>query len=421
MADKPSLGYLWSLPPSNAINYLSSKGYSLSFNYDEIQNESHHTAFTVAKVTRMDLLTDIHESLLDAQKKGTPFTQWKKEITSTLVKYGWYGDTTVINPKTGETKNIYVGSRRLKTIFDTNMQVAYSAGRHREMMELPDSDYWRYVTRDDKRVRPSHHLLHGMIRHRNDPIWKTIYPPNGWHCRCKVQAYSAEEITAREGWSITDAKTPIPEKFKVHPDWAYDVGAMSKYSTENVYWQKVSSTTCKEKNAKERTVLCPFADAVKAAYREDMQKNLPTQKQFESFIDRSLNTSIKRHEELRLGYLSFIKPLVPFLAELKPQSDLILADTGSIRNLRAKSDGSKEGKSLTVDEIKSLYEHINKPDEIYHDGDILLLWNLNEGTNKVVIKVNYQDKKRIYNAIYSGQKYKKEDIDRMMKDAKKLY
>ena len=246
MADNALLSATFSLPPANAIDYLSSKGYALSFNYDEIQHEAHHQAFTVAKVTRLDLLTDIHESLLDAQKKGTPFTQWKKEIAQTLVKYGWYGETTVTNPATGETKDIYVGSRRLKTIFDTNMQVAYSVGRHREMMELPDSVYWRYVTRDDNRVRDSHHLLHGMIRHRDDPFWKTNYPPNGWHCRCKVQAYSAEDIAAREGWSITDAKTPIPEGFKVHADWAYDVGSQGRFFDTN----KLTPCSGGEENAK---------------------------------------------------------------------------------------------------------------------------------------------------------------------------
>lgn len=420
MVDETLLYQSFSLPPKQAIDYLAQKGYALSFNYDEIMHEAHHTAFTVAKVTRLDLLTDIHQSLLDAMQKGTSFKEWKKNLTPTLVKHGWYGDTTVTNPKTAETKDIYVGSRRLRTIFDTNMQVAYSAGRHREMMELVDSVYWRYVTRDDGKVRHSHALLHGMIRHRDDPIWKKIYPLNDWHCRCKVQAFSIEDITKR-GWKITDQNTPLPDGFKVHPNWAYDIGAMSKYSAENAYWQKVTSITCKELNAKARTVLCPFADAVNAGYRNDMLQLLPTVEEWMLFVDRALDPSIKRHEELRLGYLSLIAPLAELLSEIKPQSDLILADTGSIRNLRAKSDGSKDGKVLTVEEIKSLHDRIHTPDEIYYDGDIVLVWDFNKGKNKVVIKVNYQDKNRIYNALYSGQKYKTEDIDRMMKDAKKVY
>lgn len=426
MADETLLYHSFSLPPKQAIDYLAQKGYALSFNYDEIMHESHHSAFTVAKVTRLDLLTDIHQSLIDAMQKGTPFKEWKKNLTPTLVKYGWYGDTSVTDPRTGESKDIYVGSRRLRTIFDTNMQVAYSAGRHREMMNLVDSVYWRYVTRDDGKVRHSHALLHGMIRHRDDPIWKTIYPLNDWHCRCKVQAFSIEDITSR-GWKITDQSTPLPDGFQVHPDWAYDVGAMSKYSAENAYWQKVSQITCKEPNAKVRTVLCPFADAVNAGYRDDMQKLLPTVEEWGSFVDRALDLSIKRHEEMRLGYLSLIASLSPFLAELKPQSDLILVDTGSIRNLKAKGNESVSKlkkpsetlkNTLSTEDIKALLPIINEPSEGYYDEKLILVYELSS-SSKLVIGVDVGDKKRIYNTLYSGQLYETEEGLRSSLEGKK--
>lgn len=429
MADETLLHHTFSLPPKKAIDYLSQKGYALSFNYDEIMHESHHTAFTVAKVTRLDLLTDIHKSLLDAMQNGTSFKDWKQNLTPTLVKYGWYGDTTVTDPRTGETKDIYVGSRRLRTIFDTNMQVAYSAGRHREMMDLVDSVYWRYVTRDDGKVRHSHALLHGMIRHRDDPVWKTIYPLNDWHCRCKVQAYSMEDITSR-GWKITDQSTPLPDGFQVHPDWAYDVGAMSKYSAENAYWQKVSSITCKEPNAKVRTVLCPFADAVNAGYRDDMRKLLPNAQEWSDFIDRALDTSIKRHEEMRLGYLSFIAPLASFLAELKPQSDLILADTGTVRNLKSKgAESVSKLKKHTEDikntfqteDIRTLIEKIDTPDAAYFDGKLILVYSLSDRA-KLVIGLDIGDKNRIYHTLYSGQLYEDDtSLELALRGKKKIF
>lgn len=420
----------FSLPPQKAIDYLSQKGYALSFNYDEIMHETHHKAFTVAKVTKLDLLTDIHQSLNDALAKGTPFNEWKKNLIPTLVKHGWYGETTVTDPRTGETKDIYVGSRRLKTIFDTNMQVSYSAGRYREMMELPDSVYWRYVTRDDSRVRHSHALLHGMIRHRDDPVWITNYPPNDWACRCKVRAYDKASIDAR-GWSITSESDPLPFGYDgPHKDWAYDVGATSRYGAEHAYWQKISSLTCKEPNAKVRTVLCPFADALNAGYRDDMRKLLPNAQEWSDFIDRALDTSIKRHEEMRLGYLSFIAPLASFLAELKPQSDLILADTGTVRNLKSKgAESISKLKKHTEDikntfqteDIRTLIEKIDTPDAAYFDGKLILVYSLSDRA-KLVIGLDIGDKNRIYHTLYSGQLYEDDtSLELALRGKKKIF
>ncbi|MFA6629802.1 MAG: phage minor head protein [Sulfuricurvum sp.] len=410
------LYHSFSLPPKRAIDYLSQKGYALSFNYDELMHEAHHKAFTVAKVTKLDLLSDIHQSLIDALQKGTPFKEWKKNIAPTLVKHGWYGETTVTDPRSGESKNIYVGSRRLKTIFDTNMQVSYSAGRFSEMMELEDAIYWRYVTRDDGKVRHSHALLHGMVRHRDDPIWKVIYAPNGWHCRCKIRAYTLEDVLSR-GWKITDQNTPIPDGFKVDPDWAYDIGAMHRYGAEHSYWQKISAITCKDPNAKIRTVLCPFEETVKSGYKDDMMQLLPDTDSWTVFVDRALDTSIKRHEEMRLGYLSFIVPLAPFLVEHKPLSDLILADTGSIRNLKAKGDESVSKlkkptdavkNTLSTEDIKTLLSIVSTPSEGYYDGKLILVYELSDSA-KLVIGIDVGDKKRIYNTIYSGQLYDTEE------------
>jgi SPP1 gp7 family putative phage head morphogenesis protein len=232
-----SLNFDFNLEPKEAVNYLASKGLQLSFNYEEMMHEMHHKAFTVAKITRLDLLQDIHTSLIDAQKNGTTFEQWKKQLKPTLQKKGWWGKTEVINRTTGEVKNIYVGSRRLRTIFDTNMRVSYSVGRHQQLMGLPDSVYWRYVSILDSVTRPSHAGKNGIIKHRDDPWWKTNYPPNAWNCRCKVRAYRQDEIDAK-GWEIHQGAM----ENIAHPDWAYDVGAGSSF--EALYKKKLESMNC---------------------------------------------------------------------------------------------------------------------------------------------------------------------------------
>lgn len=48
---------------------------------------------------------------------------------------------------------------------------------------LPFGEYW---TQQDDRVREAHRALDGLILRLDDPKWSTIWPPNGWNCRCTV-------------------------------------------------------------------------------------------------------------------------------------------------------------------------------------------------------------------------------------------
>lgn len=183
-------------PPLEQIAYLGSKSPELHFDYDEIMHEAHHKAFTVAKVTKLDLLSDIQDSLITAKKEGLPYKEWQKNLKPILEKKGWLGEVEVTNPVSGEVKKIYVGSRRLKNIYDTNMRVAYAKGRYESQMQS-DGEYFYYSAILDNDTRPGHSRLHGTILKKTDPFWDINYPPNAWRCRCKVRVYSKKELESR--------------------------------------------------------------------------------------------------------------------------------------------------------------------------------------------------------------------------------
>ncbi|MDR0666777.1 MAG: phage head morphogenesis protein [Campylobacteraceae bacterium] len=209
--------FSFNLPPEQNLTYLLKKKPELHYNYDEIMFEAHHRAFTVAKVTKADLLLDIQTSLLKAQKSGKSFESWAKEITPTLKKKGWWGEKKYFNPTTGEVREFKVGKSRLKTIYRTNMSVMDAQTRANEQYSS-GAEYLRYVAIMDSRTRDMHKKLHGLILHRNSSFWKNNYPPNGWNCRCKTFAYTKGQIEKR-GWTI--AKYP-PKWFKADKDWNYD-------------------------------------------------------------------------------------------------------------------------------------------------------------------------------------------------------
>lgn len=204
--------------PAKVVEYLRQKRPEVHFDYDEIMHGAHHRAFTVAKITKLDLLSDVQESLAYAAENGLGFEEWKKSLLPTLAKKGWLGNVDAKDPKTGEIKQIYVGSRRLKNIYNTNMRVAYAVGAYEEAMNS-DAEFIRYTAVLDSKTRASHRALHGVVLPKDHPFWDTHYPPNAWNCRCKARAYTKQELKSR-GWSVTEN---IPS-VEPHPDWAYNVG-----------------------------------------------------------------------------------------------------------------------------------------------------------------------------------------------------
>ena len=204
-------------------------------------HEAHSRAFTVAKIARIDLLSDIQTSLSEAYKKGWGFTEWRDSIKPVLVKKGWLGDVSVTNPKTGETKQIYVGSRRLKRIFETNMRVSVAKARYESQMGSA-GEYFRYKAVLDRRTRPGHAKLHGMILPKTHKFWEKNYPPNDWGCRCQVQVLTQSEMQSY-GFKPY-AGTPLNVASK---DWAYNPGK-SAQSLDSVLAKKAANLSGELKN-----------------------------------------------------------------------------------------------------------------------------------------------------------------------------
>lgn len=224
-------------PPWEAIDYFKGKGKKVSFHYDEMLHEAHNKAFTVAKITRLDLLSDIHLSLKSAMESGQDFKAWQKNIQPTLKEKGWWGAVEAINPITGEVKDIRVDSRRLRTIYETNMRTSYAKGRYAAQMES-DAEFLRYNAILDQHTRPSHSARNGIILPKNSPWWEANYPPNGWKCRCKATAMTSFEVKRRGLTPYEGIPPTLADK-----DWAYHVGKGD--TTLQTYKDKVDALESK--------------------------------------------------------------------------------------------------------------------------------------------------------------------------------
>jgi hypothetical protein len=182
-------------PPPEASGYFAAKKLRPAFRWGEVWREEHANAFTIAKMTQLDLLATVQASLQEALDKGTPYEAWAKSITPTLQKAGWWGKKEVINPATGKSELVQLGSpRRLKLIYQANMASARAAGQwERAQRTKGVAPYFLYVRSSSVDPRDEHLTWVGTLLPVDHPWWAAHFPPNGWRCKCQVR-----QVTQRE-------------------------------------------------------------------------------------------------------------------------------------------------------------------------------------------------------------------------------
>jgi hypothetical protein len=165
-------------PPDVAIQYLENKQLVPSKNWYDIRDAAHNQAFTVANLARIDLLGDIKQSLVDAQRKGLTLEEWRNNITPTLQKKGWWG------------KDDKVGTWAIRGDlgpFTEPTCIAYMAGRRHEMLQATDTTpigvmLQSWIIGHVQLIKHYMVVSCGLMILHGIPF----STPCGWNCRCRV-------------------------------------------------------------------------------------------------------------------------------------------------------------------------------------------------------------------------------------------
>jgi hypothetical protein len=186
--------------PQAAIDFLAAKKLTPGFDHRDVWRHEHLANFTVAKAMQLDVLRTVHESLLSALAQGQTFESWKRDLRPNLQRLGWWGKTEAVDPLTGEVREINVGSRRLKRIYQTNMRTARAAGAwgrfERTASALP---FLEYNLGPSEVHRPQHVAWASIILPVGDPFWDTHAPQNGWGCKCWLRQLTKRAAEALGG------------------------------------------------------------------------------------------------------------------------------------------------------------------------------------------------------------------------------
>lgn len=197
-----------SLPFDEALSYFRDKVNLPTRAWDDLMGGMHARAFVVAGATESDLLSDLRAAVDKAIDEGTTLETFRKDFDALVERHGWK----------------YKGNRGWRTavIYDTNLSVAYSAGRYKQMTDpdvLRAMPWWRYMPSSAAEPRAEHMLWYNVVLPADDPWWDTHYPPKDWGCKCGVMALTD---FAREQLIEEEKDGPFPVRTEAPEDTYYD-------------------------------------------------------------------------------------------------------------------------------------------------------------------------------------------------------
>jgi SPP1 gp7 family putative phage head morphogenesis protein len=140
-------------------------------------------AFTVARLSQLDYIEAVRGRLISAMEKGEGYASTWKDIKAIAAEDG------AINFTPGYWE----------TVYRTNTQTAYTAGKLMQFKDNPPPA-WRLLIIDDDRTSG---ICRGLVRDgkqslvmaSDHPFWKTFgYPPYHFNCRTGLQAVYKSEI-----------------------------------------------------------------------------------------------------------------------------------------------------------------------------------------------------------------------------------
>ena len=189
---------------TEALRYARDKRVVLPEEFYLLDLNARQYATTVSRLASLDQIRTVINLSNKAIESGSTFQEFQKAV---------------------KESGIELSPHHLDNIFRTNIQNAYAHGIWTQQQEnKANRPYLRYSSLNDGRTRPSHLAFNNIIRHIDDSFWYTYYPPNGFKCRCGVDALT-EAQAKKQGITIDE---DLPD---IQPDngWAVSPASYGKH------------------------------------------------------------------------------------------------------------------------------------------------------------------------------------------------
>ena len=314
---------------ADALRYARDKRVVLPDEFYLLDLNARQYATTVSYLASLDQIRTVINLTNRAIKDGSTFQEFQKAV--------------------GEA-GIELSPHHLDNIFRTNIQSAYAHGIWTQQQEnKANRPYLRYSSLTDSRVRPSHLALNNIVRHIDDSFWDTHYVPNGFNCRCAIDAIT-ESQAKKLGITIDD---DLPD---IQPDngWAVSPASYGKHLNDALDQKiadadprladeliKVRDEMLQSQQANESIVKAfePMSDTSKQVNEAIVDRVLEQKKDVEPSAIRMLTELVKDDEQALTDLLksAVVKDDKPIVNWMKRSFDSLLSIA---KNLKSKITGN---------------------------------------------------------------------------------
>lgn len=197
--------------PAEAERFLKEKKVKLSTGWKQVVKICKENGFTVANVTKVQLLTDIKGLISEAMQKGLDIVEFKKNFKNVLSENGWYSAPV---DKTLDT------NWRMNLIFRMNTNSAFAAGRlakSQTTKSIAPCIKLNIVLDKNTTDRCRYFANKKMVFSLSDKLLRYIHPLRHWGCRTDALPQTPDMIELFK-LKITPIKT-IPMEFRNHKDF----------------------------------------------------------------------------------------------------------------------------------------------------------------------------------------------------------
>ena len=185
--------------------------------YNTLPAQARSRAFTVSGLASLDQIQGVLDNLDRAMTSGETFATWQKSL---------------------KPEALALGKARLDNIFRTAVQTHYNVGRYQQQQaNKAHRPFLMYDAINDGRTRPHHRALDNFIAPADDPIWGSIYPPNGFRCRCSTLTLTEAQAVAR-GWGGAPS---YPSDGRADAGWEYNPAIGQDTALEQVVADKLAN------------------------------------------------------------------------------------------------------------------------------------------------------------------------------------
>lgn len=314
---------------ADALRYVRDKKVVLPEEFYLLDLNARQYATTVSGLASLDQIKTVINLSNKAIESGSTFQEFQKAV---------------------KESGIELSPHHLDNIFRTNIQNAYAHGIWTQQQEnKTNRPYLKYSSLTDSRVRPSHLELNNIVRHIDDSFWDTHYPPNGFQCRCSVDALT-EAQAKKQGITIDD---DLPD---IQPDngWAVSPSSYGK-QLNDVIDQKIADADPRladelikvrdemliSQEANESIVKAfePMSEASKQVNESIVDRVLEQKKDVEPSAIRMLTELVKDDEQALTDLLksAVVKDDKPIVNWMKRSFDSLMTIA---KNLKAKLTGN---------------------------------------------------------------------------------